>query len=243
MLSKPEAFFAYVRTNLFSGKMSQGQVDGIKAIIDAWARYGDGNLQRLSYVLGTPKVETGGTYEAITENGAKSYFDKYEPGTSIGKRLGNTVKGDGWRYRGRGLVQITGRRNYALVGREFGLDLLANPDLALDLELAARILVVGTLKGWFTGKGLSDYIDDVDEADDLDLAEFKQARRTVNGQDKAAVIAGHALVFEKALKAGGWGSAPAPEPAPAPKPTKPNIFAAILNAILALVAAFTKRRA
>lgn len=239
MLSKPEAFFAYVRTNLFSGKMSQGQVDGIKTIIDAWAKYGDGNLQRLSYVLGTPKVETGGEYQPIYERGPKSYFDKYEPGTKIGQRLGNNRRGDGYLFRGRGLVQITGRANYARVGRKLGIDLIANPDLALDPAISARILVVGTLEGWFTGKGLSDYIDDMDEADDIDLAEFKQARRTVNGQDKASVIAGHALVFEKALRAGGWGSAPVPVPAP----TKPNIFAAILNAVLALVAAFTKRRA
>jgi putative chitinase len=214
MLSKPEAFFTHARTLL--GPLKQTQVAGINAILDAWDRYGDGNLNRLSYVLATPIVETGGRYEAIYEQGAKSYFNKYEPGTAIGKRLGNTHRGDGYRYRGRGLVQITGRSNYARVGREFGIDLISNPDLALDLNLAARILVVGTLKGWFTGKGLSDYIDDVDESDAEDLREFVQARRTVNGQDKAATIAGHALAFEKALKAGGYGQKPAvvvPKPA------------------------------
>jgi putative chitinase len=203
MLSKPEAFFAHARTLL--GPLKVTQVAGINAILDAWDRYGDGNANRLAYVLATPIVETAGRYEAIYEQGAKSYFNKYEPGTAIGKRLGNTSRGDGYRYRGRGLVQITGRSNYARVGREFGIDLLSNPDLALDLNLAARILVVGTLKGWFTGKGLSDYIDNVDESDSEDEREFVQARRTVNGQDKAVTIAGHALAFEKALKAGGYG--------------------------------------
>lgn len=243
MLANPAAFFAYVRTNLFGGKMSQGQVVGITAILDAWEKYGDGNVQRMSYMLGTPMVETGGEYQPIYEGGPRSYFDKYEPGTKIGQRLGNNRRGDGYLFRGRGLVQITGRANYARVGRKLGIDLIANPDLALDPAISARILVVGTLEGWFTGKGLSDYIDDVDEADDLDLAEFKQARRTVNGEDKASVIAGHALVFEKALKAGGWGSAPVPAPVPADRTAPANIFAFILNAILALVAAFTKRRA
>lgn len=231
MLSKPEAFYTHVRALL--GPLKQNQVTGINAILDAYQKYGDGNLHRCAYVLATPIVETGGRYEAIYEQGGKAYFNKYEPGTKIGKRLGNTHRGDGYRYRGRGLVQITGRSNYAKVGREFGIDLVGNPDLALDLALAARILVVGTLKGWFTGKGLSDYIDDADEADDLDLAEFVQARRTVNGQDKAAVIAGHALAFEKALKAGGWGVKPA-----APAPAK-HWLAALIEALLAL---FTRKK-
>lgn len=230
MLANPAAFFAHVRANLFGGTLTQAQVAGMNAIVDAWSKHGDGNLQRLAYVLATPHVETGGRYEAIYEQGQKSYFDKYDPGTAVGKRLGNTKRGDGYRYRGRGLVQITGRSNYARVGREFGLDLLANPDLALDLELAARILVVGTLKGWFTGKGLSDYIDDKDDADSVELAEFKQARRTVNGQDKAALIAGHALVFEAALKAGGFGQVVTPAAEP-----KTNWLVAIINLILALL--------
>lgn len=68
--------------------------------------------------------------------------------------------------------------------------------------------MVGTIEGWFTGKSLTDYIDDVEEADDEDLKEFIEARRTVNGTDKAKLIGGHAIEFEKALKAGGYVSAP-----------------------------------
>ncbi|KAG5183312.1 lysozyme-like domain-containing protein [Tribonema minus] len=232
MLSKPEAFFAHARTLL--GSLKQTQVTGINAILDAWDRYGDGNLHRAAYVLATPIVETGGRYEAIYEQGAKTYFNKYEPGTKLGKRLGNTKIGDGYRYRGRGLVQITGRANYAKVGREFGIDLVGNPDLAVDLALAARILVVGTLKGWFTGKGLSDYIDDIDESDDLDLAEFVQARRTVNGQDKAQTIGKQALAFEAALKAGGYRLGVAPAAVP-PVPSKTHWLAALIAAVLSLL--------
>lgn len=56
-----------------------------------------------------------------------------------GGRLGNTAAGDGWRYIGRGLLQITGRENYAIVGRELGIPLEADPLKAIDPEYALAI--------------------------------------------------------------------------------------------------------
>lgn len=221
------AFFDAVRAAVFGGKLTQKQIDGMNVIDGAWRRYGDGNLQRKAYVFATAAHETAWTMQPIYERGAKSYFDKYEPGTAIGKRLGNTKRGDGYLYRGRGFVQITGRSNYARVGKSIGVDLIASPDMALDPIVAGRIIVVGTLEGWFTGKGLSDYIDDVDEPDDADLKEFLQARRTVNGTDKAASIAALALKFEAALKL-------AP-PAPITAPINTNWIAALLRVLINLL--------
>lgn len=59
-----------------------------------------------------------------------------KPGT-----LGNTESGDGWRFHGRGYVQLTGRANYESVGQALGLDLVNNPDLAADRDVAARIAI------------------------------------------------------------------------------------------------------
>jgi predicted chitinase len=119
--------------------------------------------------------------QPITERGAKSYFDKYEPGTARGRALGNTKKGDGYLYRGRGYVQVTGRANY----RKFGIE--TTPDDALKPDVAAHILIHGCLTGMFTGKRLSDYPD------------FKNMRRVINGTDKADLIASYADIFLKAL--------------------------------------------
>lgn len=214
MLGK--AFFDIVRDSLFGGALSQGQVDTLNLIHDTFAKHGDGNIEREAYCMATVVTECGNELKPIHERGPMGYFNKYEPTTKLGIRLGNTEVGDGFKYRGRGFVQLTGRDNYRRVGKLIGVDLISSPDLALVPSTAARILVEGMMQGWFTGVGLPKFIDGIDENDDAETLEYIQARRTVNGQDKAALIASHAIVFERALRANAK-AAPIPAPAPAPE--------------------------
>jgi predicted chitinase len=148
-------------------------------------------------MLATVKHECADTFQPITERGPKSYFNKYEPGTPIGKNLGNKVKGDGYLFRGRGYVQITGRPNYQKMSNILGLtgedDLVMHPDHALNPDVAYRIMSYGMRHGTFTGKKLGDYINGT-------TCDYTNARRIINRLDQAAKIKGYAVNFESILK-------------------------------------------
>lgn len=214
------AFFASLRSRtsgVFGASLSQGQVTGTEGIIDEALRRRTFK-NHLAYMLATTYHETAHTMQPIHERGGRAYFNKYDAGTSIGKRLGNTVKGDGYLYRGRGLVQITGRANYAKASKKLGVDFITDPDRVLEPKLAIAIMFAGMEEGWFTGKDLLDYIDLEDEADAEDLREYANARRIINGTDKAVQIGQYAIAFENALTAAGYGEEPAAPPAPIPTP-------------------------
>ena len=188
-------FFASVRMSF--GALSQTQVEGMEAILSATVGM---TTPHRAYLLATAWHETDRTMHPITEYGGVRYFDKYDTG-KLAAALGNTptADGDGFKYRGRGYVQITGAANYAKAGKALGVDLLRYPDKALDQTIAAQILVQGCRDGWFTGKKLSDYPD------------YKNMRRVVNGTDKADTIANYAVRFELALSMLG-SDLPAPTP-------------------------------
>jgi len=180
------------------GKLNQSQVSGLDNLLGYIELDADvSDIRWVAYMLATLKHECADTFQPITERGAKSYFDKYEPGTKIGKNLGNTVKGDGYLYRGRGYVQITGRNNYQKMTKKLSLtgdeDLILHPDSALHPDIAYRIMSFGMRTGTFTGKKLSDYINAA-------KCDYTNARRIINALDQAAKIEGYAVNFETILK-------------------------------------------
>lgn len=231
------AFFNAVRP-LFGGSLSQAQVDGLKQIARTWADYGDGDDGKLAYILSTAWHETAQTMQPVRETLAKTDAKAKEILTKAwrsGKLPG--VKTDYWSsgFFGRGYVQLTHEANYRKAGDKLGLDLVAKPSLALDPDIAARILIRGMLEGWFTGKKLGDYIAGADR-------NFLGARRVVNGTDKASLITDHAGTFLRALEA-ARAAEPAPPPSdPKQPPTAParGWLAALLAFLLSLLKGFRK---
>ena len=158
------------------------------------------SLKKIAYMLATAKHETGHTFEPITERGNRSYFNKYDPvlaNTPERRKraieMENTQQGDGFKYRGRGYVQLTWKKNYRKSGEYLKKDLVNNPELALDQKNATKIMIYGMETGMFTTKKISSYISE-------DTADYLNARRVINGMDKAATIAGYASKLEECLR-------------------------------------------
>lgn len=206
-LSNPAAFFAHLRTTKVLGNtLEQGEVDGCKAIVSACEGW---PVSWAAYALATAVVETAGTMQPVREAywlsvegqraWARKMYDIEGARPDKARELGNTTPGDGFKYAGRGYVQITGKTNFAKAEAATGLPLVAQPDKAMELGPAAAIMRWGMEEGAFTGKSLNDYLPAVATRE-----QFKNARRVINGQDRAGEIADFALHFQAALQAGGW---------------------------------------
>lgn len=206
-------FFDTVRKSLFSGTMTETQVAVLDGIIDSFG----GSHDQMAYIMATPYHEVGPSLEPVTENlnytakritevwpsrfktiaSAKPYAGNPEAlGNKVyGGRMGNDLPGDGFRYRGRGLSQITGKEMYTKFGKLMSLDLVGNPDLALQPKIAGRILVVGMRDGLFTGKKLPDFINAKD-VDYIDARAIINADVAANGRKIASI----ASKFRAALR-------------------------------------------
>lgn len=167
-------------------------VNGLFQVFNEYNNEGGTNPNYVSYMLATSYLETDTSMAAIKEFGNASYFSKYGVG-NLAKRLGNRNVADGIKYAGRGHVMITGRDNYQKFSTILGIDLISNPDLALNPVVSAKILVIGSLKGVFTTRKLSDYITYGSRTD------FIEARRVINGVDRKYDIADYAIKFRECI--------------------------------------------
>ena len=142
---------------------------------------GISDKNQVAYILGTAWHETD-HLKTLTEYGEVPYFGYLEGRTD----LGNTQPGDGYKYRGRGYVMLTGKINYQKFKDITGYDLINNPDiLGTNENLSAFIAVTGMKNGSYTNYKLSDYINS-------NTTNYYDARNIVNGShDKATEIANY----------------------------------------------------
>jgi len=143
-----------------------------RAIVEACKVAGLILKTQQAYVLATAEHETNATFEPVRE----AYWVK----NAEAWRKTHLAY---WPYYGRGYVQLTWEENYDNYGRILGIDLVSNPDLALDHYGATFVLVQGFKTGAFTHRKLAEFVN-------ARRTDFVGARYCINGQDRADHIAG-----------------------------------------------------
>ncbi|WP_340109447.1 hypothetical protein [Pikeienuella sp. HZG-20] len=178
-----QAFYDAVTPGLFRGSLPPSQKDPLDRLIDeGLAR--ERTLYEAAYVLATAYHETD-RFRAMEEYGRGE-----------GRPYGQDVllySGRSVRFHGRGFVHLTWLGNYVWASAATGVDLVSSPDRAKEPAISAKIIWEGMIQGAFTGKGLADYRTGDGKLD------YVQARRVVNGTDKADLVAGYAEQFEAGL--------------------------------------------
>lgn len=174
MITRP-TFYNNIRP-LFGGKISPKQLEGMEAILNAWSASGYTDPRWLSYILATIYHETGKKMQPVKEFGGEAYLRSkpYYP------------------YYGRDFVQTTWKANYEKVKTFTGVDVVNNPDLIMQIDMAAKVAVKFMADGVYTGRKLSHYFN-------ATKTDWTGARRIINGTDKADLIAGYAMQFYDAL--------------------------------------------
>lgn len=164
------------------GKFDQTQVNFFDGFFDEWERRGLTDLRWAAYMLATVQHETAATMTPLEEygKGKTKQYGKPDPVT-------------GQTYYGRGYVQLTWKYNYATAAGYVGADLVHHPERAMEPPIAMKILFDGMIAGWFTGRALRHFFTPT-------LTDWMNARRIINGVDKAAKIAAKAVKYHAALK-------------------------------------------
>ena len=187
-------FFSQIKIEKLFSSLKQSQIDGLNFILDGWEKSTLTDMRWLAYMLATAYHETARTMLPIAEYGkgkSRPYGKKIKM-----SRNGYTTPDQF--YYGRGYVQLTWYENYEKMGRVLKVDLLNNPEKAMDPDIAFKIMLEGmtlgiTNRGDFTGRCLEQYFNHTQE-------DWRNARRIINGMDKADAIAGYGQKFHRSLR-------------------------------------------
>jgi peptidoglycan hydrolase-like protein with peptidoglycan-binding domain len=133
---------------------------------------------QLAYMMATIEWETAGTFEPVRE---AYWFSEDWRAVNLQPY---------YPYYGRGYVQLTWDDNYSKYAEITGLDLVGEPDQAMQPDVALKILVDGFKHGRFTGISLEECVD-------LTQTDYLESRRCINGRDKAQEIADIAADWER----------------------------------------------
>lgn len=182
-----DKFFTGVKERLDS-TLTQEQVDGYNSLLDGFESYPQWtDIRHIAYAFATTFHETAQSMQPVEECyylGAKA--------KAAQKRLRY------YPYFGRGYVQLTWKSNYERAGKALGVDLINHPELALDPGNAFAVMTHGMHEAWFTKYKLTSFINRTE-------CDYLNARKIINGLDKAGLIEGYARSFEKILKASVGG--------------------------------------
>jgi putative chitinase len=144
------------------------------------------NAAMEEFSIDTPIRQAAFLAQIGWESGQFRYVEEIASGEAYEGRadLGNMERGDGPKYKGRGLIQITGRTNYADCGDALGIDLLSEPDALTEPDLACRSAA------WFWWKhGLNGL---------ADVGNTAMITRKINGGVHG--LAGRLALYERACK-------------------------------------------
>lgn len=194
-------FFEHLHDRLYPKGLSQSVVEGHEGVLDEWeTNHAASDDRWLAYMLATAYHETARTLQPVRETLAISddeAAERLEKAWKSGKLP--WVKDPYWRkdphgqyWFGRGLVQLTFKANYQKLGQDIGVSLVGNPALALQEGPAIKVLFYGMINGEFTGKKLANYFAG-------GLQDWVNARRIINGLDRAADIAGYGKTYYAAI--------------------------------------------